>query len=282
MSENNQLKKQFFFPGCSLVSSAKENYYSIYLVTKYLGIQLVELQDWNCCGTSSAHSINSQLALDLALRNIYLAREAGTLLVACPTCFIRLKLAHTLIKSDPKNINKFENYYGARFPKDLDIVPILEFLKRHSDKIKKVVDLNGLKFAPYYGCMLNLPPSIKREMTFSKVMESLLKKLGGNAVLWGYKSVCCGTFLSVVKPETVTPVVNKIFLSAMEAGAECIVTACSMCHLNLEIRCNLSNKIPVFHFSELLALAIGESSHISWFKRHIINPLPLLKKKNLL
>ncbi len=280
----NEFKELIFFPGCTLTTTAKENYYSLFLVCKKLGFKLVELKDWNCCGTSSAHSLNPDLALDLALRNISLAEKINTLLVACPTCFIRLKYAHLLVKKDHKLRQRFKMLFKRDFPENLKIVPILEFIERHINtlKHKKVKDLNKLRFLPYYGCMLNYPPIFEKREKPVNTMESLLKELGGDPLFWGYKSLCCGTFLSIVKPEAVTKIINKIFLAAIDMGAECIVTACSMCHLNLELRCKTKQKIPIFHFSELIAIALGESIHINWFKRHLINPIPLLKQKGLI
>ncbi len=272
----------YFFPGCTLTSTAKENYYSLKTVCKSLGFELIELEGWNCCGTTSAHSINLDLAIDLALRNLALAAEIDRLLVACPTCFLRLKFAHELGKTDVKLRNRFEQIFNVSFPTELKIISILEFIKNNTYSLKKKKSLNGLKFAPYYGCMLNIPPFLKTKIHLSKVMEDLLTYLGGTSVFWGYKTVCCGTFLSVVRPDAVSKVINKIFESAISMGAECIVTACSMCHLNLEIRGSIKNKLPVFHFSELIALSIGEEAHLNWFKRHIINPLPLLKEKKIL
>jgi heterodisulfide reductase subunit B len=86
----------------------------------------------------------------------------------------------------------------------------------------------------------------------------------------------------VAKPDIITPIVNKIIQGAMDAGADCIVTACAMCHLNLEVRCNLKNPVPTIHFSELFSLALGDSNYESWFPRHLVDPRPMLKSKGLI
>ncbi len=152
-------------------------------------------------------------------------------------------------------------------------------LLKHADKRDNA--LNGLKFAPYYGCMLTRPPALRREKNYYGLMEEVLASIGAIPVKWTLGSRCCGTFLSAAKPAVVSHVVNEIVENAIVFGAECIVTACSMCHLNVEMRCNLKDKIPVFHFSELLSLAMGKAQHKEWFSRHLINPVPLLKSKGL-
>ena len=92
---------------------------------------------------------------------------------------------------------------------------------------------------------------------------------------------CCGGYLTVARADTVTPLVNAIMESAVAAGAECLAPL-PMCQLNLESRCTLPNKLPVLHFSEVLALALGARDYDGWFARHLIDPRPLLKAKGLI
>ena len=93
---------------------------------------------------------------------------------------------------------------------------------------------------------------------------------------------CCGTFLSVAKPAVVTPMVNRIMQGATGVKADCIVTACAMCQLNLEIRCTLQDQIPTFHFSEILSMALGLGLKKSWLSSHLVDPRPLLKAKGFI
>ena len=278
----NSPHKIAFFPGCSLVTSAKENYESLKIVCNKFGVSLVELEGWNCCGTSSAHSINLTLAINLALRNIALAHDKKEMLVACPSCFLRLKYAHTITGRDRRRIQDFEKRFKVPFPNNLRLIHILEFLNEHIKCIRPTHHLDGLKIAPYYGCMKNIPPNLRENIFSSTMIESIIDMMGGESIIWPDSRRCCGTFLSAVKPEQITKIINHIFESAVISGAECIVTACSMCHLTLEFRYSLKRSIPVFHFSELLAITFGENSHIDWFNRHIINPIPLLKQKGLI
>jgi heterodisulfide reductase subunit B len=113
-------------------------------------------------------------------------------------------------------------------------------------------------------------------------MENVIVALGGIAIGWAFSARCCGTFLTAARPDIVSPIINQITKGAILAGADCIVTACAMCHLNLEIRSHKPNQLPIFHFSEMLSLALGLEVSDTWFSRHLIDPRPLLSKKQLI
>jgi heterodisulfide reductase subunit B2 len=113
-------------------------------------------------------------------------------------------------------------------------------------------------------------------------MEKTLATLGAAPLRWAFASQCCGTFLSAARPDVVTPIVNDIMRGAVDIGADYTVTACAMCHLKLELRCNRKDRIPTLHFSELLSLAMGEKNFSGWFARHLVDPVPMLKSKGLI
>jgi len=131
--------------------------------------------------------------------------------------------------------------------------------------------------------MLARPPIMRHEKNYFGLMEKILSNLGASPGKWSFSSRCCGTFLTVARPEVVEPMVNEIIQGAIDAQADCIVTACAMCHMNLEVRCSLKEKVPILHFSEIisLALGIGKSEYKGWFSRHLVDPKPLLKALNL-
>lgn len=273
-----------YFPGCSLATSARENDASLIRFFEILGIELIELEDWNCCGSSSVHAIKRNLAVMLPARNLSMAPEGRPLLVACPSCLLRLKIAFLTISKDPLLQALYEKSFGRPFDPGLKIMHVFDLLaqlefSRISTRLSERLD--GLCFAPYYGCMLSLPPAFKNEAGHHGLMEKILKGTGARPVSWGYASQCCGTFLSAVRPELVTNMVNDIMADAKSFGADCIVTACAMCHLNLELRCKLPEPVPVFHFSEVLGLAAGEQKGDEWFARHMIDSRPLLEKTGI-
>jgi heterodisulfide reductase subunit B len=279
------LRAVSYFPGCSLATTAHESNESLVISFERLGVQLMELEDWNCCGSSSAHCIQHDLAIDLPSRNLSLAPANRPLLVACPSCLLRLRETHEHLKRDLAAREHYETKWGKPFNPDLKIYHFFEFLEGLDPSREQSVPIPGLKdlkFAAYYGCMLARPPILNREKNYHGLMENMLSKVSAHSVTWHHKSRCCGTFLTVARPDVVTPIVNTIVQDAMDAGAECIITACAMCHMNLEVRCTVKSPIPIFHFSEILSLAMGTEIRNSWFARHLINPVPLLKSRGLI
>lgn len=270
-----------YFPGCSLATTAKENNQSLIDVCRHMGYRLVELKDWNCCGSSSAHSIKREIGFHLSCRNLSLAPEGIPLLVACPSCILHLKQAQYRLKADESARAGYEERWNRKVDPDLEIVHFFELMSGQGNSLTDS-PLNGLKFVPYYGCMLARPPELRHEKNYNGLMEKLLSSYGAESVIWSYSSRCCGTFLSAAKPEVAEPMVNRIIQNAVDSGAECIITACAMCHLNLELRCTLKRKVPIFHFSEILSFAFKTGTKMEWFSRHLIDPAPLLISRKLI
>jgi heterodisulfide reductase subunit B len=191
------------------------------------------------------------------------------------------------LKNDETARHRYERTWGQPFNPKLEILHFFEFLDQIdllSFSKDNSLRLEGLKFVPYYGCMLARPPIMRHEKNYFGLMEKILSSFGATPQKLSYSSRCCGTFLTVARPEVVTPMVNEIISGAKMANADCIVTACAMCHMNLEVRCTLKEKVPILHFSEIisLALGIGKSEHKGWFSRHLVDPKPLLKALDFL
>ncbi|MDZ7831912.1 MAG: heterodisulfide reductase-related iron-sulfur binding cluster [Desulfobacterales bacterium] len=280
-----RLKEISYFPGCSLATSARENNQSMLTFCRQSGIDLVELDDWNCCGSSSAHSVDPEVGSQLPARNLSLAPAGRPLLAACPSCYLRLKITHQKLLKDKDARRAYHSRWGRPFNPELEIIHFFDLLAGMADAGNfgdRLNRLKGLRFVPYYGCMLARPPQLRNERNFHGTMENFLSSLGAEPLPWSHKSRCCGTFLSVSRPDIAARSVRKIMDGAAQAGAECVVTACAMCHLNLEIRSALPGKIPVLHFSELLSLAMGIGGGMGWFRRHLIDPRPLLKSRRLI
>jgi heterodisulfide reductase subunit B len=283
MSDN--LKELTYFPGCSLATTAKENDRSLYVFCERHGIKLMELEDWNCCGSSSAHSIDHTISKWLPTRNLALAPPGRPLMAACPNCYRQLKLAHMSLLSSAEDQAEYERMWGRSFDPNLQIMTFFELLSQMVDQgafESHKTGLKGLKVAPYYGCMLARPPIMRYEKNFHGFMEKVLFSLGAEPLYWTSATRCCGTFLTVTRPDIANRTVETIISDAENVKAECIVTACAMCHMNLEIRSKLPGKTPIFHFSELLSLSMGIGGGMGWFRRHLIDPRPLLRSKKLI
>ncbi len=271
-----------YFPGCSLATTAKENDHSLKDLCRRIGVNLIEIDDWNCCGSSSADAVNHDLAIGLAARNLFLAAPDRPLLVACPNCIIRLRLAHQELSRNELLRYRFEKKWGKPFNSTLQILHFFELMENRIPEYtgKGIADnLKKLKFVPYYGCMLSRPNSLRHEKNYKGLMEKILTSLGAQALEWSFTSQCCGTFLSVARPDLVTSIVNRMMGDAVKAGADCIITACAMCHMNLEVRCTVKQPLPVLHFSEVLSLALNAQNHDGWFSRHLVDPRPVLKSR---
>jgi heterodisulfide reductase subunit B len=280
MSDVEQLDFSYF-PGCSLATTAAEANHSLIQGARILGLNLIELEDWNCCGSSSAQTMCKNLSLGMAARNLSLAPVGRPLVVMCPRCLHYLRSAQKCLKVEPQTLKGLEKKWGRPIATDLEIIHFMEVLVRYGlDRLQANArrSLKGLRFVPYYGCTLFRPPRLAKEQYFQGEMENILTALGAEAVPHALMNRCCGSFLSATDPEIVTPLVQEIIGSAAAARADCLVTACAMCQLNLEIRNTNKAKIPIFHFSEILALALGADDYEEWFVRHLVDPRPVIRK----
>ena len=279
---NNLQQLDFsYFPGCSLATTAAEANRSLMQAAGILGLNLIELEDWNCCGSASAQTMCKNLSLGMAARNLSLAPAGRPLVAMCPRCLHYLRSAQECLKDDPKTREALEAQWGRPIATDLEIIHFMEVLVRYGlDRLKANArrSLKGLRFVPYYGCTLFRPPRLAKEKYFQGEMENILTALGAEVVPYALMYRCCGSFLSATDPEIVTPRVQEIIGSAVAAKADCLVTACAMCQLNLEIRNTSKAKIPIFHFSEILALALGADDYEEWFVRHLVDPRPVIRK----
>jgi heterodisulfide reductase subunit B2 len=270
-----------YFPGCSLATTATESNQSMMHAARALGLNLIELADWNCCGSSSAQTMCRSLSLGMAARNLSLAPAGRPLVAMCPRCLHYLRSAQSCLRQNPETRRELEEQFGRPVNLEVEIIHFMEVLGRYGlDRLKANAhrSLKGLKFVPYYGCTLFRPPRMEREKYYQGDMENILKALGAEPIVNALSFRCCGSFLSATDPEIVTPLVNEIIDSAATAGADCLVTACAMCQLNLEIRRTGKTRIPIFHFSEVLALALGAQDYEKWFVRHIVDPRPIVRK----
>jgi len=281
--------KVSYYPGCSLHGTAKEYDQSVRAVSRSLGIDLEEIEDWSCCGASSAHATNFKLSIALPARDLIAAeKKTQDVMVPCAACFSRFKTAEHHLRHDPALKEEIEGIVGDRYqgsvavrnPIDIIVKDIgLEALKE-----KVVKKLTGLKPVSYYGCLLLRPPDVCRfdDAENPVLLDKILTELGAEARPWSFKTDCCGGSLTISKTPIVTKMVDKLMAMAREAGANCLVTACPVCTANLDMRASEGEGMPVFYFTELAALAMGQEGPEEWFRLHNTDPRPLLKGLGLL
>lgn len=279
--------KYSYYPGCTASSTAVEYGLSTEAVCEALGIELIELGDWNCCGATSAHALNHELATALPGRNVALAQAAGLdMAIPCPACYQRCLAANERFQEDEAWRAEMEELLGFKYTGRARPRALLEIigcdldLKDIAAKVKK--PLEGLKPVSYYGCVLVRPPELTGwdDPEHPVIMDRLLKAAGAEPVAWSYMVDCCGASLSLNRSDVVVTLVNRLVQAAEDAGANCIVSACGMCQINLDTR-QKGHRMPIFYFTELLGLALGLPGTDGWFKRHAIDPRPLLRSLGL-
>ena len=279
-----------YYPGCSLHAMATEYDQSIRAVCETLGVGLVELPDWSCCGASSAHFFDDELATRLPARNMVIAERAGReVLVPCSACFQRLKHGDKELRKDAARWTD-EPYEGKA-----TIYHVNEFFARPEllKAVRQAVSrpLEGLAGVAYYGCLSQRPPKVTdaAEPENPTSMDRLLEAIGMEVRPWSYKTDCCGASLTLTRTDVVHKLSGDLFEAAREAGAECLVTDCPMCQSNLDTRqADIEAErgkrfgLPVFYVSELMALAFGYEQTSRWWKKHFVDPVKHLRKKGLL
>ena len=269
-----------YYPGCSLQGTSAEYDRSIHMVAERLGWHIEDLPDWNCCGATSAHIIDHNLAISLAARNLMIADAIGyDLLVPCAACFNRLKAAEKELIHDARK------WIGRPYKRTINILHLHDVLsdKESIQRIKKLLrnPLKDLKLAPYYGCLSVRPPNITDDQNCENPngLDRIIQACRGQVVRWSYKTYCCGGNLMLTRPEIAKRLTKEIFDAAIEAGADAIVTDCPMCQTNLDTRqteisqeYSINYQLPIFFITELAALAMGETEVSSVLNKHFVDP----------
>ncbi len=282
-----------FYPGCSLDGTAKDFYRSTLAVAAKLGLELPELKDWICCGSTAAHTSDPLLADALPAQNLS-AAAGKTVAVACASCYSRLKMANHHITGDAAVRAKVAQVVGNDYDGRTPVLHLLEILYRDigRERITAAIrrPLVGLKVACYYGCLLTRPPEATNfdDAEDPRLMDQLMEAAGATAVDWPHKTECCGASFSITDSRIVLRLSNEILSMASAAGVDCIVTACPLCQMNLdmrqkdiEARFGRRYNLPVFYFTQLLGLAMGCSADELSLKSLVVEPQPLLEAKGL-
>jgi heterodisulfide reductase subunit B2 len=286
--------KYAFFPGCSLHSTTKEYEESAKAISKVLNIELVEIPDWNCCGAIDVvYAFKPLYSTSLATRNLALAEKMQMDLVTpCSGCYFTLASTNKILKEDPETKRKVEealrnagiNYSGTvKVRHFADVVLSDVGLEKIKENMK--VQLKNLKVASYYGCLMVRPPKVCNfdNAEHPTRLDDLAEALGASKIDYYGKTRCCGAALGFTDEAIMLEMSKNILLSAKNAGANCIVTACSMCHLSLDARqkeieshFNVKIDLPVLHFTQLIGLAFGIEPKKLGLHRNCVPPEKVL------
>jgi heterodisulfide reductase subunit B len=236
------------------------------------------------------------LSIALPSYNLLLARQMGTdgVLVTCASCYSRLRAANHAMANDASMREKVAKALGEPYEGDVPVHHLLEITDRaiegpgFGEKVKR--KLSGLKVACYYGCLLVRPPEITGfdDAEDPQSLDRLVTALGAESVEWRYKVECCGAALAFPRVDIVRKLSGEILQDAIDAGADIVIVACPLCHSNLDLRqrsiekfLGIDLEVPVLYFTQLLGLAFGHSARALGLNKHIIDPVPVLKKHGI-
>ncbi len=265
------MKYYAYYPGCASEGTGIGQDLSIKAIANPLDIELKEIEDWTCCGSTPYGSINEAESLVIAARNLALAEKTGLDLVTpCSSCFVTLYMASVHLKDNPplmKQVNEalavanleYQGKVRVRHLVDIlvnDVTPEVIATKVHRK-------LNGLRVAPYYGCQLVRPDNGFDDPESPQSLDRLVVSLGAEAVPYPLKARCCGSSLIIPEERLALGLIRKLLDNALENGAQCIVTCCPLCQLNLDAyqgRVNSEFKtkfnLPVLFIWQLIGLAL--------------------------
>jgi heterodisulfide reductase subunit B len=277
-----------YYPGCTSHSTGFEYGLSLHAVFSALGVELVEIDDWNCCGGAAAHSISNLLGLALPCRNISKAQEHDLpLLVPCPGCFNAVRKAQQALEQDPEMRDRLEEVIGFRYRGSLEIEAVHQVIMNRVglETVRSMVTkpLTGLRVVSYYGCALVRHPDVVKMGDYENpcFLDEIVEALGGKAVDWSCKTDCCGADLGMTHGDIATEIADTIAGAAQEAEADCVMVTCGLCHVNLDMRQSGRSKplVPVIYLTELMGTAFDLPGRDQWWRKHVISPRDLMKAR---
>jgi heterodisulfide reductase subunit B len=287
-----------YYPGCTLKTKAKNLETSALASLDALGIEYEELDRWNCCGAVFSLADDDLIHVIAPVRDLIRVKEAGndTVITLCSMCYNTLARANDLMKNDEekrKTINDFmdeePDYAG-----EVKVVHFLDYVRDEIgwDKVKEKVKvpLDGLKVGPYYGCTLLRPEEVGIDKPDRPVVfREFLEALGAEVVDFGSSTVCCGAYQALGDPQAALAVSHGILADAAANQADALALACPLCDYNLGRRQEKmlteiegAAEMPVFYFTQLLAVALGLPTEVCHFELNRESSLGLLEGKNLL
>ena len=279
-----------YYPGCTLHSTAVEYDQSARAVCKTLGIELVDIPGWACCGATSAHSVNELLAYALPAHTITSATE-DAVAAPCAACYNRLRYTDVNLRQNPRLRGEVEKAMGRPYRAGVAIRHLLDIIANDvpEEEVKAKLQgaLGGVKVVCYYGCLLTRPKDVAAfdDMEEPRSMDRLMELCGADVLDWPHRVICCGAAFSLSRTDIVHHMTGKIIASALKAGADAVVVACPMCQSNLDLRqpailkrLGIRERIPAVYFTQLMGLCMGYSSDDLGFKKIMVDTSALIKK----
>jgi len=282
------MSKYLFYPGCAMETSAKAYCDSLTAIQPILGLDVIEVEDWNCCGATEYLGISLTPAYALIGRNLALASkqatETKTLIASCSACYLNLAKADHYMQERPllnENVNTALAAGGLSYqPGSLQLRHLLDVIINDIGldyvRSKVVNPLKGLRVAPYLGCMVPRPDYDHRwsDHEHPDELDRLIAALGAEVIDFPLKTHCCGGHMTQIGPSTAFELIRRLISSADQYQADIMVTVCPMCQMNLDAYQGETNRyfhtnyhMPIVFFTQLMGLAFGlEAKHLGFGK----------------
>ncbi len=285
--------KYAYYPGCSAIGTSSDYETSTRLVCRDLNFSLNDLEDWNCCGSTPAHAVSSELSAALCVRNLDIAAKtkAEKLLTPCPSCLSNLRhAAHRMEDAEFRaSVNSLLDEPSATsFPEAISVMQgIVDTYGIDIIARRAARKFSGIRLAPYYGCLMSRPAEI---MNFGspenpQMMEDILRACGANVLDFPLKTSCCGASFGIPERPMTATLSGKILQIAHNMKADAIIVACPLCQMNLDLRQAQASKamqmefnIPVLYFTDIVGLAFGHKPDKLGLDKLCVSPKSLLNK----
>jgi len=287
-----------YYPGCSLRQSSALYDIQCRKVFEALGATLAEIEDWNCCGATSAAKTDDFLSVVLSARNLGIAEATGCgqIMIPCSACYSKTLVAQQRLHDDVGLREEINTGLAHPVKGRIKVASILELLHEWVDSggLKKQVQnpLQGLDPVCYYGCMQTRFPyavAVPDDVENPQGMEQVLQALGANPMDWNAKTSCCGASAAINDYHTSLHLMAVIMQDAVSRGANCLVTTCPLCQLNMDAYQNdfcrlhgIRERLPVYFLTELIGLALGLSFQELQIERHFTDSVGLIKELGLI
>ncbi|MBF8274470.1 MAG: heterodisulfide reductase subunit B [Magnetococcales bacterium] len=292
------MKEYSFFPGCSSEhnASAANMETSVRSMCRMLDIKLNEIEDWNCCSASIGYAGGGVIPrLALSARNFALSKQQqgnSDLVATCAACWLSMRETSERLEHEPEMKEKVNialkegglSYEGGIKTRHL-VEVLIEDIGWNTLKGKVTKPLTGLKVAGYVGCQTNRPFGIVGDSFENpQYLDRMITLTGATAIPFAKKVACCGGALMFSEQERSCQLTKEIIQCAVEGGADCIVTPCPVCQLNLEVYQGKINQlfgtsynIPILYYSQLMVLSWGGSWNDAALHQQVVQP-DVLKK----
>ncbi len=291
--------KYLFYPGCSMQRSAKPYIDSLLAIEEKLGVELIEVEDWNCCGATEYSAVNRTASHALVGRNLAIAEKmsngSNTLMAACSACYLNLSKTDHYMLEDPifnARINDALSAGGLTYnPGSVDVRHALDVFYNDIglDTIKKQVvnPLKGLRVAAYYGCMV-VRPDVNDKFgnpEYPTILEELMEVLGAEVIDFPMKTQCCSGHMTQISGQTAYELIRRLVYGATRYDADLLVTLCPMCQLNVDAYQSETNRyfntnyeVPILYFTQVIGLAFGIDAVKLGIGKEFVDPRPALAK----